>query len=881
MSELAARYESNIIESKWYNYWMQNDYFSSVPDDREPFSIVIPPPNVTGVLHMGHMLNNTIQDILIRKARMQGKNACWVPGTDHASIATEAKVVKWIREEKGLRKSDLSREEFLAYAYQWKDKYGGIILNQLQKLGASCDWKRTAFTMDEIRSEGVYKVFVDLYNKGIIYRGLRMINWDPEAKTVLSNEEVIHSEESSNLYHVKYFVENEPDKFVIIATQRPETIMADTAVAVHPNDPRYADLHGKKVIVPLIGRAVPIISDNYVDIEFGTGALKVTPAHDPNDYELGQKHKLDVIDTINEDGSLNELCGVEELIGLDRFEARKKMKRLLEETGNFVKLEPYKTNIGRSERTNSVVEPRLSKQWFVNMQKLASPALDAVMTDEIAFFPRHFKNTYRHWMENIRDWCISRQLWWGHRVPAWYDESGNEYIALNETEAYELAKLKNGTDITLNQDNDVLDTWFSSWLWPITVFDGFNPKSKDFDYYYPTATLVTGWDIMFFWVARMIMAGYEWKNEKPFKDVYFTGMVRDELGRKMSKQLGNSPDALKLIEEYGADGMRFGVLSSSPAGGDLKFDTKLCENGRNFCNKLWNALRLVKGWKVDNHSMNSNQMKINRLATQWMQSRISEVLTEIEQNFVTFRLSEALVTVYSFIWDDFCSWYLEMVKPKYGESTNDETIKSVTHIFEQLMLILHPFMPFVTEEIWQQLNERDTKNACIISNYPTIQTIDNALLKEMEKLKEAVVKIREIRNNRGLKMSEQLDVHILENENSRKLFEIEGAKDLILKLGNLNFLEFTSKEIENSVGFLAKTDQYFVKLNQEINTEEEKEKLTKELSYFQGFVKSIQAKLSNEKFVNGAPQQVIENERKKLADGEAKITMLTDSISKL
>ena len=881
MSELAARYDSKVVETKWYDYWLKNDYFSSVPDDREAFSIVIPPPNVTGVLHMGHMLNNTIQDILIRKARMEGKNACWVPGTDHASIATEAKVVKWIREEMGLRKSDISREEFLKYAYQWKDKYGGIILNQLQKLGASCDWKRTAFTMDEIRSEGVYHVFVDLYNKGVIYRGLRMINWDPEAKTVLSNEEVIHSEEQSNLYHVKYFVENEPDKFVIIATQRPETIMADSAVAVHPNDPRYTALHGKKVIVPLINRAVPIITDNYVDIEFGTGALKVTPAHDPNDYELGQKHNLEVIDTINEDGSLNALCGVDELIGLDRFEARKKMKKLLEAAGNFEKLEPYRTNIGRSERTNSVVEPRLSKQWFVNMQLLAKPALDAVMNDDIAFFPRHFKNTYRHWMENIRDWCISRQLWWGHRVPAWYDAEGNEYIALTEQEAQKIANEKAGKEVQIFQDNDVLDTWFSSWLWPITVFDGFNKDSKDFPYYYPTATLVTGWDIMFFWVARMIMAGYEWKNQLPFKDVYFTGMVRDEQGRKMSKQLGNSPDALLLIDEYGADGMRFGVLSSSPAGGDLKFDTKLCENGRNFCNKLWNALRLVKGWNVDDSNVNQNQLKINRLATSWMKNRISEVLIDLENNFKTYRLSEALVSVYSFIWDDFCSWYLEMVKPKFGEATDTETINSVTSIFEELMLILHPFMPFVTEEIWQQLNPRNEKTACTISKYPTVQSVDSKLVSQLENLKEAVAKIREVRNNRGIKMSEPLEVFILENDNATNLYQLEGAKELVIKLGNLSSLEFSKTEIDNSVGFLAKTEQYFVKLNQTINSAEEKEKLEKELTYYIGFVKSINAKLSNEKFVNGAPAAVIENERKKLADGESKISMLTESISKL
>ncbi len=881
MSELAARYESAEIEDKWYSYWLENKYFSSTPDEREPYSIVIPPPNVTGVLHMGHMLNNTIQDILIRKARMEGKNACWVPGTDHASIATEAKVVKWIREEKGLRKSDLSRTEFLEYAYVWKEKYGGIILQQLQKLGASCDWDRTAFTMDEVRSAGVYKVFVDLYKKGTLYRGLRMINWDPEAKTVLSNEEVIHSEEQSNLYHVKYFVENEPDLFVVIATQRPETIMADTAVAVHPTDPRYLALHGKKVLVPLVNRAVPIICDTYVDIEFGTGALKVTPAHDPNDYELGQKHQLQVIDTINADGSLNARCEVAELIGLDRFEARKKMKKLLENSGNFEKLEPYKTNIGRSERTNCVVEPRLSKQWFVDMQKLAGPALNAVMDDEINFYPKHFKNTYRHWMENIRDWCISRQLWWGHRVPAWYDEAGNEYVAETEAEAQKIANEHAGEFVQLIQEEDVLDTWFSSWLWPITVFDGFNPESKDFPYYYPTATLVTGWDIMFFWVARMVMAGYEWKGQMPFKDVYFTGMVRDEQGRKMSKQLGNSPDALLLIEQFGADGMRFGVLSSSPAGGDLKFDTKLCENGRNFCNKLWNALRLTKGWAITETQISDSQAKINLLATSWMQHRISEVLVEIEANFKTYRLSEALVTIYSFIWDDFCSWYLEMIKPKYGEATDQKTIDDAVEIYEKLMLILHPFMPFITEEIWQQLQKRDTANACVISRYPITSAVDATLLRKVDRLKEAVSKIREVRNNRGLKMSELLEVSILDSAHSRDLYELSGGKELVTKLGNLGSLAFTTVEVENSVGFLAQTEQYFVKLEQVINVEEEKEKLEKELKYYQGFVESIQKKLSNEKFVAGAPAAVIENERKKLADGESKISLLQESLSKL
>jgi len=874
--EIASRYAGSEVESKWYQHWLEKKYFSATPDDREPFSIVIPPPNVTGVLHMGHMLNNTIQDILIRKARMEGKNACWVPGTDHASIATEAKVVRWIREEKGLKKSDLSREEFLSYAWQWKEKYGGIILQQLQKLGASCDWDRTAFTMDEVRSEGVYKVFIDLYRKGVIYRGLRMINWDPEAKTVLSNEEVIYQEESSNLYHVRYVVEDDPSQSVVIATQRPETIMADTAVAIHPKDERYKHLHGKRVIVPLVNRSVPIICDDYVDREFGTGALKVTPAHDPNDYELGQKHQLEVIDSLNEDGTLNALCGVEQLVGLDRFVARKKMKALLEESNSLVSIEQYKTNIGRSERTSSVVEPRLSKQWFVDMKKLVDPALKSVMSDVISFYPKQFKNTYRHWMENIRDWCISRQLWWGHRIPAWYDADGNAFVANTVEEAYQQAEQLHGKRVELRQDDDVLDTWFSSWLWPITVFDGFK-NHKDFQYYYPTSVLVTGWDIMFFWVARMIMAGYEWYDERPFKDVYFTGMVRDKQGRKMSKSLGNSPDALELIATFGADGMRYGVLSCSPAGGDLKFDEKLCENGRNFCNKLWNAMRLIRTLQVSEEAPTAEQV----LAYNWMQNKMQTVIRQMEDNFTQYRLSEALVGLYSFIWDDFCSWYLEMVKPAFGQPISATAYQNSIALFEELMKLLHPFMPFVTEEIWHQLRERKEGDDIIIAAYPKAADYNQELIDSVEKAKELITKIREVRNSKGLKMSELLEVGILDTANARRLFEVNGLQEIVLKMANLQSLDWTSSEWENSVSVLVGTEQYFVKMNTEIDADAEREKLQKELEYYEGFVASVQKKLGNEKFVAGAPEAVVAAERKKLADGESKIELLKESLKKL
>lgn len=874
--ELSTRYSAQAIEDKWYAHWLKKGYFHNTPDEREPYSIVIPPPNVTGVLHMGHMLNNTIQDILARKARLEGKNVCWVPGTDHASIATEAKVVKMLA-ERGIKKSDLTREQFLEYAWEWKEKYGGIILMQLQKLGASCDWERTAFTMDETRYQAVIKVFVDLYKKGKIYRGYRMVNWDSEAKTVLSNEEVIHGEEQAKLYHIKYFVENS-DEFVVIATQRPETLMGDTAVAVHPKDARYAHLRGKKVIVPLVNRAVPLIFDEYVDIEFGTGALKVTPAHDQNDYELGQKHKLEIINTLNEDGTLNENAVF--YIGKDRFEARKRIGKDLDAAGILVKTEDYKTNIGRSERTGCVVEPRLSLQWYVDMKKIAQPALDAVMTDDIEFFPKNQKNTYRHWMENIRDWCISRQLWWGQRVPAWYFED-KVFVAETADEALVLAQKETDKKLTisdLRQDEDALDTWFSSWLWPISVFDGFNPESKDFKYYYPTNVVVTGWDIIFLWIARMAMAGFEWAGEKPFKHVYFTGMVRDKQRRKMSKQLGNSPDALELIKDFGADGVRFGMLSSSPAGGDLLFDEKLCEQGRAFCNKLWNALRLIKGWEVVKEAENEDITLLNTLAYKWLNQKMQAIVAELENDFQQYRLSEALIKLYSFIWDDFCSWYLEMVKPEYGKPIDKKSLTQTITIFSKLMTLLHPFMPFVSEEIWHQLKKRKNGDDCCISTYPKTKKANKALLHSVETAKEVISKVRDTRNSNGLSPKEPLKLYVQKGENTEKLFATAGLQAMITKLANISELIFTEKEPENSVAFVVGTEKYFVELNKQIDVAAEREKLTKELEYLRGFVKSVQGKLSNERFVGSAPAQVVDAERKKLADGLAKIANLEESL---
>lgn len=874
--EISNNFNATQVEEKWYQHWEEKGYFHSEPDDREPFTIVIPPPNVTGVLHMGHMLNNSIQDILIRKARLEGKNACWVPGTDHASIATEAKVVKLLR-EKGIKKSDLTRDEFLEHAHAWKDEYGGIILKQLRKLGASCDWERTAFTMDEVRSDAVIQAFVDLFNKGKLYRGLRMVNWDPEAQTVLSNEEVLHEEETTELFHVRYKVDG-TDEYITIATTRPETIMGDSAVAVHPDDPRYTHLKGKQVIVPMVDRKIPIIFDDYVDREFGTGALKITPAHDVNDYEIGKRHNLEVIDVINDDGTIAEAGQI--FVGEDRMKARKLVKKKLAEIEALVETEQYTHSVGRSERTRAVVEPKLSKQWYVDMKAIAEPALDAVMKDEVEFFPKNQKNLYRHWMENIRDWCISRQLWWGHRIPAWY--YGEEvFVATTAEGALKIAHEKTGnTSLTisdLRQDEDALDTWFSSWLWPISLFDGFKTR-EELDYYYPTSVLVTGWDIIFLWVARMIMAGYEWEGKKPFDDVYFTGMVRDKKRRKMSKSLGNSPDALELIKTFGADGVRFGMLSSSPAGGDLLFEEKLCEQGKNFCNKMWNALKLIEGWEVDE---SKKITQLDQLAHKWLDNRFNKVLKDIESNFKEYRLSEALTTLYSFIWNDYCSWYLEMAKPPYGEGICADVKTQAKEFFEKICIVMHPFMPFITEEIWHIIKERTEGEDCIIAEYPKAINADENYLKTIAQAQNIISSVRDIRNKKGLKKSEKLKLVAIQTPQMDKLFETVGIEELIVKLAVLEDITFTTDGDINGVPFISSTEQFFVELEEEIDVEVELEKLQKELTYQEGFVNSVNKKLSNERFVSNAPEQVVTNERKKLADGEARIIILKEEIQRL
>lgn len=873
--DLSSHYISHDIEDKWYAHWESNGYFHSEPDERESFSIVIPPPNVTGVLHMGHMLNNTIQDILIRKARMEGKNACWVPGTDHASIATEAKVVRKLREQ-GIKKSDLTRTEFLEHAWAWKEEYGGIILEQLKKIGASCDWERTAFTMDEVRSEAVIKVFVELYNRGKLYRGKRMVNWDPEAKTVLSNEEVLYNDEQSNLYYVNYKIEDS-EEFLTIATTRPETILGDSAIAVHPDDPRYTHLQGKKAIVPLIDRTIPIIFDDYVDIEFGTGALKITPAHDPNDYEIGKKHDLEVIDVIAEDGSISEEGQL--FIGKDRFEARKLIKITLQDAGHLEKIEQYTHSVGRSERTNAVIEPKLSLQWYVDMKSLAKPALESVEKDDIEFFPKNQKNLYRHWMENIRDWCISRQLWWGHRIPAYYLD---EHVIVETTPEKALAKAKEMTGNSslklsdLKQDEDVLDTWFSSWLWPISVFDGFNSR-KELEYYYPTSVLVTGWDIIFLWVARMIMAGYEFEGNMPYKHVYFTGMVRDQKRRKMSKSLGNSPDALKLIRDYGADGVRFGMLSCSPAGGDLLFDEKLCEQGRNFCNKMWNALKLVKSWEIDDAiSMSASQKE----ASLWFESKFNKVLSEVQTQFNEYRLSEALINVYSFVWNDFFSWYLEVFKPQKGSKISMEAHETTISFFERLMLVLQPYMPFITEEIWHLLREREAGDDCMMHQYPSVGTYDAKKIEEFEKVKELVAKIRDARNKNQLKQKDVFPLLIADHDNASLYLDNQGYMEVICKLGFVDSIQVTSESNPEGIPFLAGTNKFYLVANRTVDEGEDKANLAKDLAYMKGFVISVEKKLSNERFVNNAPPAVIERERQKLSDGIAKVKILEESLSK-
>jgi valyl-tRNA synthetase len=869
---MATTYIPSEIESKWYQHWLDKNYFHSVPDEREAFSIVIPPPNVTGVLHMGHMLNNTIQDILIRKARMDGKNACWVPGTDHASIATEAKVVKMLREQ-GIKKGDLSREKFLEYAWEWKEKYGGIILQQLQKIGASCDWERTAFTMDESRSDAVYKVFVDLYNKGKLYRGNRMVNWDPEAKTVLSNEEVLYNLEQSRLFYVKYNIEG-TNETITIATTRPETIMGDTAVAVHPEDERYLHLKGKRVIVPIIGRTIPIIMDEYVDREFGSGALKVTPAHDVNDYEIGKRHNLEIIDIFNDDGTMSTDATV--YIGEDRFVVRKKFAKDLEEAGYLEQIKDHQNNVGRSERTNSVVEPKLSLQWYVDMKSIASPALDAVMNDDVMFYPSNQKNIYRHWMENIKDWCISRQLWWGHRIPAYYYKD-KIYVALSSAEALTLAQ-KDFPNITANelrQDEDVLDTWFSSWLWPISVFDGFKSR-VELDYYYPTSVLVTGWDIIFLWVARMVMAGYEWEGKKPFHDVYFTGMVRDKQRRKMSKQLGNSPDALTLIEEFGADGVRFGMMSCSPAGGDLLFDEKLVLQGRNFCNKLWNALNLIQSLETDEKIKPSES---DNLMHQWLNHKLASLSHEIDRNFKEYKLSEALMTIYNFVWDDFCSWYLEAIKPPYGEKISKDTQTQCVELFSKICSLIHPFMPFITEELWHKLG--NSQSDCILSTFPKPADYDQSLIDKIEQAKEIITNIRDIRNKNGVKIKDLLEVSIISTERSQALMSQEGWNTLCAKLGNLSSLTLANDDKIDGVAFISGTEKCIVKLQQELDVGAQLDEKRKALVYEQGFVKSVSSKLNNERFVASAPAEVVEKERAKLADGIERIKILEEEIERL
>ncbi len=877
--EISKTYAPQEIESKWYSYWLSNKYFSSKPDNREPFTIVIPPPNVTGVLHMGHMLNNTIQDILIRKARMQGKNACWVPGTDHASIATEAKVVQMLR-ERGIKKSDLSREDFLTYAWEWKEKYGGIILEQLKKLGASCDWDRTRFTMEPKLSEAVLDVFIDLYKKGMLYRGLRMVNWDPQGKTALSDEEVIYKEVNSKLYYIRYHLAD-GSGHVIIATTRPETILADAAICVNPNDERYKHLIGKKALVPFINREIPVIADEYVAVDFGTGCLKVTPAHDMNDYELGKKHGLEVIDILTDDGFLNERAVDSRYIGKDRFAVRKQIAIDLEETGHIEKIEEYKNQVGTSERTGAVIEPKLSMQWFVDMKKFVAKnpqVLDAVMSDEIRFHPAKMKNTYRHWIDNIKDWCISRQLWWGQQIPAWYAPDGSYAVAKTEDEAIQLFAKQNQTfeKGELKQDDDVVDTWFSSWLWPISVFDGFeNKDNEDIRYYYPTNDLVTAPEIMFFWVARMIMAGYEWRGEKPFKNVYYTGIVRDKQRRKMSKSLGNSPDPLDLIAQFGADAVRMGMLLCSPAGNDILYDESLVEQGRNFSNKIWNAFRLVKSWEVKpDAEFDKELLSSNMISAEWFSGRFNEVLTDVEGKYSEYRLSEVLMGIYKLIWDDFCSWYLEMIKPEYGKPINQSTYQATIGFFEQLMALLHPYMPFVTEEVWQNIGDRKDGESICIATYPGIS---NAGKRDLNRAMECITQIRNLRNSKGISPKETFDIAIKANDETHyRPFEF-----LIKKLANVSRIDFVQEKQEKAQLLPVNTDEVYVHLQIEVNAEEEKEKISKEIEYLQGFLKSVDAKLNNEKFVANAKPELVEKERQKKADAVAKIEVLKNSLSSL
>ncbi|ADY52065.1 valyl-tRNA synthetase [Pseudopedobacter saltans DSM 12145] len=878
---ISKTYNPKESESKWYSYWLENKFFKSVPDEREPYTIVIPPPNVTGVLHMGHMLNNTIQDVLIRRARMKGKNACWVPGTDHASIATEAKVVAMLK-EKGINKKDLTRSEFLKYAYEWKEKYGGIILEQLKKLGASCDWDRTAFTMDPELSAAVIDTFIHLHKKGLIYRGIRMVNWDPKGLTAVSDEEVIRKEVNQKLYYIKYKLV-ERDGFVTIATTRPETIMADAAVCVNPNDERYIHLHGKKVLIPLIDKAITIIPDEYVESDFGTGCLKVTPAHDLNDYELGVKHHLEVIDILNDDGTLNEKAQI--LVGEDRFIARKKIAILLEEAGALEKVEEYKSQVGFSERTDAVIEPKLSLQWFCKMGEMAKPALDYVNNGDIKLIPDKFINTYRHWMENVKDWCISRQLWWGQQIPAFYAPNGDVAVAKTAEEALSVLKAKDAkyADLKLEdikQDEDVVDTWFSSWLWPMSVFDPSvcgHPENKgnaDFQYYYPTNDLVTAPEILFFWVARMIMAGHEFTGEIPFRNVYLTGIVRDKIGRKMSKSLGNSPDPLDLIDKYSADGVRVGMLLSSPAGNDIMFDEASCEQGRNFGNKVWNAFRLVKGWEVDSSLACQNEKSIA-----WFEARFNEALKEIESNFDQYRLNEALMDSYKLVWDDFCAWYLEMVKPAYQQPIDEVTYKATVNFFERILKLLHPFMPFLTEELWHDevFGERNSKDCCIVAQMEASQAFDSNILKDVEVVKQIVSEIRNVRNTKQISPKEALTLFVKKGSD----IDYDTCKNIIFKLANISEFGQVEEKLAGASSFLAGRDEFYIPLEGNIDVEAEKEKIVKEIEYLKGFLKSVNAKLSNERFVQNAKPEIVENEKNKQADAEAKIKILEETLAGL
>ena len=870
--EIASKYNPAEVEGKWYQYWLDHKLFSSKPDGREPYTVVIPPPNVTGVLHMGHMLNNTIQDILVRRARMMGKNACWVPGTDHASIATEAKVVNKLAQQ-GIKKSDLTREEFLRHAWEWTDEHGGIILKQLRKLGASCDWDRTAFTMDEARSKSVIKVFVDLYNKGLIYRGVRMVNWDPKALTALSDEEVIYKEEHSKLYYLRYKVEGDPEgRYAVVATTRPETIMGDTAMCINPNDPKNTWLKGKRVIVPLVNRVIPVIEDDYVDIEFGTGCLKVTPAHDVNDYMLGEKYNLPSIDIFNDNGTLSEAAGL--YVGMDRFDVRKQIEKDLADAGLLEKVEAYTNKVGFSERTNVAIEPKLSMQWFLKMRHFADMALPPVMNDELKFYPAKYKNTYKNWLENIKDWCISRQLWWGHRIPAYFLPNGGYVVAETPEEALKLAKEKTNEPLTiedLRQDEDCLDTWFSSWLWPISLFDGINnPGNDEIKYYYPTSDLVTGPDIIFFWVARMIMAGYEYMGDMPFKNVYFTGIVRDKIGRKMSKSLGNSPDPLELIDKYGADGVRMGMMLSAPAGNDILFDDALCEQGRNFNNKIWNAFRLVKGWNV----ADIEQPESAKIATDWFDSMLSVVAADVDDLFNKYRLSEALMAVYKLFWDEFSSWYLEMVKPAYGQPIDKVTYEKTLGFFDNLLKMLHPFMPFITEELWQHIYDRRPGESIMVQELH-VPFVDGRCVIEFDAVKEVIGGIRTIRLQKNIAQKETLSLQVVGSN------PIEAYLPVVMKLCNLSSVETVASKAEGAVSFMVGTTEYAVPLGNLINVEEELKKLEADLKYQEGFLQSVLKKLSNEKFVSKAPANVIEMERRKQADAETKIAALKESIAAL